>query len=197
MAKEVTAAERSGLFSHDWQEVSVYGSGTASVPVQVDGFTPSPSGPFRRSGYEVEADAGAKHVYVMVWRGDAGPLLDYPLRPGTVVVKPGASSKPERRVAELRGGFPCPAHIGWTMYRTSDEDGLGPFEARSARSLEVELQRGLSTRGRSLRGEFFLIQENELVDSWSSAMQSVRAVQTSPVLRGRTDTSDIGRQRYS
>jgi hypothetical protein len=120
---------------------------------------------------------GKHWLYVMHYEGDAAAFLGWPnARVGKrSLIKVGFSNELKRRLAELNSGIPPAAHSRWHIPHTSPPLPNGDV----AKEAEDKLKAYFDKKGESLGGEFFLIDDSEilpgLIDAAGSRRLSMKA----------------------
>ena len=174
---KLTPAEARRLFDLDLVETPVWGGYEfeAALPGPARAvLSPSRPGPVAQSAYVVREAEGPKHLYILRLNGRAEHLLDEEVG-DALIVKVGFSHSPSTRRDAHNRSLPACA-FRWEVEYSTAASGRAPFpSSRHALAGENLLKDNLSKTGRSLGGEFFLVEREALDHAWSDAIKAADA----------------------
>lgn len=171
--------EASRILKLELQEVDVYGGtliiGSTAGPA-LNILAPSKAGPVSQTPYVTKEAEGPKHLYILKLEGNADAFLGYPAH-GKLIIKAGFSGNPGTRCEDLNRALPeCAFH--WTVLRSGFLSGYERHPtSQHAKAGERVMQQVFcaTTRGKSLGGEFFLVEEALIEEAWSKCNAAAKA----------------------
>ena len=164
----LTADEARKLLTLDLQEVPVFGG--PSIDQCVAGpaaeiLRPSKAGPVSATGHWRREAEGPKHLYILKLEGNGDHFLGEAVG-DNLVVKVGMSRSPDTRCDDHNRALPKCA-FEWTVSFSTFLDGRDAFpNSRPALVGEQAMKDFLAANGRSLGGEFFLANRDQLAEAW-------------------------------
>ncbi|MGO1304750.1 MAG: hypothetical protein ACTMKV_08185, partial [Sphingomonas parapaucimobilis] len=172
MCLRLTPSEARRVLDLNLVEIPVYGG--APVEPQLPGpatqvLLPSRPGPVSQSGYMVREAEGPKHLYILRLHGDADKFLGYETS-GHSIVKVGFSVSPQTRCDAHNGALPACA-FEWKIEKSTHAEQRSPFPSSNhALAGEGEMKKLLANEGKSLGGEFFLVETKSVDRAWKAAI---------------------------
>jgi len=174
--KRLTRAEAAKILDLTLREVPVYGGNPVEILPPTIGpvaLKTSKAGPVSQQPFMVREAEGPKHLYVLSLNGDISPFFDGKIK-CRKIVKVGFSVSPETRKMAFNAALPGD-RIKWEVCRTTYEEDYAPLESsKPALAGEKAMKDFLEKNTKSLGGEFFLANDEDIDKAWKKAVSAAR-----------------------
>ena len=168
--------EAKKLLKLPFEECPVFGgypTNTFSTEIGKKSFRPSKPGPVSKAPFLSRESEGPKHLYILMLIGNTRSFLEgYPK--DKKIIKVGFSVSPETRMQTFNAALPGD-NVRWEIDRTTYGEDYAPFSSSiPALAGETAMKDYLYDNAESLGGEFFLANENDIVNAWKKGILSAK-----------------------